>query len=193
MQFFFAFCSSNRYAKPIFLFRKPLVYSQVLLAFWNRTAYSKSARIQPTALLTRNIVGRGPFPPKPKPPPTEHPPTYQYRLILTGGYHPPAFSTEIPKDTLCPLILVTLGFRLRPPTPQGVILSLSNFWGTQKREAKPSGISVGYAQDDMVEKRANEMPMRQGISYPPANLIVLIISLFPCHPQNSCNFWRFGV
>ena len=77
------------------------------------------------------------------------------------------FSTEIPKDTLCPLILVTLGFRLRPPTPQGVILSLSNFWDTQKHEAKPSGISVGYAQDDMAGSRANEISMRQRIPYPP--------------------------
>ena len=54
-------------------------------------------------------------------------------------------------------ISACVSFRLRPPTPQGVILSLSNFWGTQKHEAKPSGISVGYAQDDMVEKRANEI------------------------------------
>jgi len=87
------------------------------------------------------------------------------------------------------LILVALGFRLRPPTPQGVILSLSNFWGTQKHEAKPSGISVGYAQDDVVGSRTNEISMRQWISYPPANLIVLIISHFsPATPKTVVIF-----
>ena len=42
------------------------------------------------------------------------------------------------------------------------------FGDTQKHEAKPSGISVGYAQDDVVEKRTNEISMWQGIAYPPA-------------------------
>ena len=100
-----------------------------------------SAHILPTALLTCNNSNVG----------------IDVTLLSANNHQPNPLATIDPKCHLCHLILVTLGFRLRPPTPQGVILSLSNFWGTQKHEAKPSGISVGYAWDDVVEKCANKI------------------------------------